>query len=49
MLQNLMEYRFLFEVLQPETSVILNLSLLDVRSFKSLNEFRSMFHILCNF
>lgn len=49
MLQNLMEYGFLLEVLQPETSVILNLSLLDIISFKSLNEFQSMFCIPCNF
>lgn len=48
MLQNLMEYGFLFEVLQPETSVILNLSLLDIINFKSLNEFQSMFHTPCN-
>lgn len=48
MLQNLMEYGFLLEVLQPETSVILNLSLLGVISFKSLNEFQSMFHTPCN-
>lgn len=48
MLENLMEYGFLLEVLQPETSVILNLSLLDIISFKGLNEFQSMFCIPCN-
>ena len=39
MLESLMEYGFLLEVLQPETSAILNLSLLDIISFKALNEF----------
>lgn len=43
MLQNLMEYGFLLEILQPEISVILNLSLPDTISFKGLNEFQSMF------
>lgn len=38
MLESLMEYGFLLEVLQPETSAILNLSLLDIISFKALNE-----------
>ena len=39
MLESLMEYGFLLEVLQPEISTILNLSLLDIISFKALNEF----------
>lgn len=39
MLYSLMEYGFLLEVPQPETSTILNLSLLDIISFKALNEF----------
>jgi hypothetical protein len=38
-LESLMEYGFLLEVLQPETSAIFNLSLLDIISFKAGNEF----------
>lgn len=39
MLENLMEYRFLLEMLQPETLAILSQSLLDIISFRALNEF----------
>lgn len=38
-----MEYGFLLEILQPEISVILNLSLRGIISFKGLNEFQSIF------